>query len=183
VMTMRMDEGLDTGPVFMAERVEIGRKTYGALHDELARLGADLMARTLAALERGTIAPRPQPTDGATYAKKILKDEARIDWTRPAREVDCLIRGLSPVPGAWSEIRGERVKVLNCEPAPGVGEPGTLLDDALTVACGPASSSEAVGQTKNSALRLTRLQRPGKGAMNAADLLRGFPLPAGERFS
>ncbi|MEJ0042471.1 MAG: methionyl-tRNA formyltransferase, partial [Rhizomicrobium sp.] len=100
VMTMQMGEGLDTGPVLMAERTPIGRKTYGALHDELSRLGADLMARTLAALERGTIAQTPQAEEGATYAKKIAKEEARIDWTKPAHEIDCLIRGLSPFPGA-----------------------------------------------------------------------------------
>src|ERR1700742_2196014 len=114
VMVMRMEVGLDTGPVLMAERTAIGRKTYGDLHDELARLGADLMARTLAALERGAIAEQPQPVEGVTYAKKIAKDEARIDWSKPAREVDCLIRGLSPFPGAWSEAKGERIKILNC---------------------------------------------------------------------
>jgi methionyl-tRNA formyltransferase len=167
VMTMRMEEGLDTGPVLMAERTPIGRKTYGELHDELARLGADLMVRTLAALERGSIAEQKQPDDGATYAKKILKDEARIDWSKPAAEIDCLIRGLSPVPGAWCEVKGERVKVLNGTPANGSGVLGTLLDDELTVACGEG------------ALRLTRLQRPGKSAMTASDLLRGFPLPRG----
>src|SRR3984885_14685119 len=100
VMIMRMEEGLDTGPVLMAERTAIGRKTYGALHDELAHLGADLMVRTLAALERGSVQERPQREDGVTYAKKILKEESRIDWTKPAAEIDCLIRGLSPQPGA-----------------------------------------------------------------------------------
>ncbi len=168
VMTMRMEEGLDTGPVLMAERTVIGRKTYGALHDELARLGADLMARTLAALERGSLADTPQPAEGATYAKKIAKEEARIDWSKPAREIDCLIRGLSPVPGAWCEVKGERLKILDCETATGQGDPGALLDDALTVACG------------DGALRLTRLQRPGKSAMSATELLRGFPLHRGE---
>ena len=167
VMTMRMEEGLDTGPVLMAERTPIGRKTYGELHDELARLGADLMVRTLAALERGSIAEQAQPDEGATYAKKILKEEARIDWSKPAHEIDCLIRGLSPVPGAWCDVKGERVKILNSVPASGNGAPGTLIDDELMVACG------------DSALRLTRLQRPGKSAMNASDLLRGFALPRG----
>jgi methionyl-tRNA formyltransferase len=170
VMTMRMEEGLDTGPVLMAERTPIGRKTYGELRDALARLGADLMVRTLAALERGSIAEQEQPDDGVTYAKKILKDEARIDWTKPASEIDGLIRGLSPVPGAWCEVRGERVKILNCEPIDGAGTPGTLLDDGLAIACG------------GGALRLTRLQRPGKSAMTASDLLRGFPLPRGSVF-
>jgi methionyl-tRNA formyltransferase len=167
VMSMRMEAGLDTGPVLMAERTPVGRKTYGDLHDELARLGADLMARTLAALERGAIADQKQPDDGATYAKKILKDEARIDWSKPANELDCLIRGLSPVPGAWTEYRGERLKILNCEPATGSGAAGTVLDDALTIACGTG------------ALRLTRVQRSGKAAMDASDLLRGFALPRG----
>jgi methionyl-tRNA formyltransferase len=171
VMSMRMEEGLDTGPVLMAERMPVGRKTYGELHDELARLGADLMARTLAALERGSIAEQPQPVEGATYAKKIAKEEAHIDWHKPAREIDCLIRGLSPFPGAWSEAKGERIKILNCELASGNGVPGTLLDGVLTVACG------------DGALRLTRLQRPGKSAMDASEVLRGFALPPGTLFA
>jgi methionyl-tRNA formyltransferase len=171
VMSMRMEEGLDTGPVLMAERTKIGRKTYGELHDELARLGADLMARTVSALERGSIAEQKQTEDGVTYARKISKEETRIDWTKPAREIDCLIRGLSPAPGAWTDVKGERVKILNCEPANGVGTAGTLVDDALTIACGTG------------ALRLTRLQRPGKSAMDAGELLRGFALPRGTKFS
>ncbi|HEY2069281.1 MAG TPA: methionyl-tRNA formyltransferase [Rhizomicrobium sp.] len=169
VMVMRMEEGLDTGPVLMAERTPVGRKTYGDLHDELSRLGADLMARALAALERGTITETPQPEAGVTYAKKILKDEARIEWTKPASELDCLIRGLSPVPGAWCEAKGERLKILYAEPVSGKGTPGEILDDALTIACG------------DGALRLLRLQRAGKAAMSATDLLRGFVLSKGER--
>jgi methionyl-tRNA formyltransferase len=152
----------------MAERTKIGRKTYGELHDELARLGADVMVRTLAALERGSPSEQVQPEAGVTYAKKILKEERRIDWTKPAREIDCLIRGLSPAPGAWTNVKGERMKILNCEPANGSAAPGTLLDDALTIACG------------SGALRLTRLQRPGKSAMDAGELLRGFSLKRGE---
>ncbi|MBV9542137.1 MAG: methionyl-tRNA formyltransferase [Alphaproteobacteria bacterium] len=171
VMSMRMEEGLDTGPVLMAERTPIGRKTYGELHDELARLGADLMARTAGALGRGSATETPQPAEGATYAKKIDKAETHIDWTKSAHGIDCLIRGLSPVPGAWCEIKGERVKILNCEPATGTGAPGMLLDEGLTIACGEG------------ALRLTRLQRPGKSAMSANDLLRGFPLPRGTVFA
>ena len=170
VMSMRMEAGLDTGPVLMAERTPIGRKTYGDLHDELARLGAGLMARTLAALERGTATETPQPDGGVTYAKKIEKEEARIGWRKSAREIDCQIRGLSPFPGAWSELKGERIKILNCEPATGSGAPGTALDDALTIACGEG------------AVRLTRLQRPGKAAMNVTDLLRGFAVPRGTTF-
>ncbi|MGH6873350.1 MAG: methionyl-tRNA formyltransferase [Rhizomicrobium sp.] len=171
VMVMRMEDGLDTGPVLMAERTPIGRKTYGELQDALARLGAGLMARALAALERGGVTETPQPEAGATYAKKILKDEARIDWARPAHDLDCHIRGLSPNPGAWCEAKGERLKILYAEPASGSGAPGTILDGRLTVACGEA------------ALRLTRLQRPGKSPMAADELLRGFALDAGERLS
>ncbi|HEX2591770.1 MAG TPA: methionyl-tRNA formyltransferase [Rhizomicrobium sp.] len=167
VMVMRMEEGLDTGPVLMAERTPIGRKTYGDLHDELSRLGADLMARTLGAMERGTVAEHPQPDQGATYAKKILKEEARIDWSKSAREIDCLIRGLSPTPGAWTELGGERIKILNAEPAPGTGTPGTTLDDALTIATGEG------------ALKLLRIQRAGKSAMDVKDVLRGFAVPRG----
>ncbi len=170
VMVMRMEEGLDTGPVLMAERTPIARKTYGELHDELARLGADLMVRALSALERGSITEQPQPAEGATYAKKILKEEARIDWTKSAREIDCLIRGLSPVPGAWCEVKGERLKILYAEPVTGGGAPGTLIDDKLTVACG------------DGALRLVRLQRAGKSVMTADELLRGFALPRGVVF-
>ncbi len=114
VMVMRMEEGLDTGPVLMAEHTPIGRKTYGELQGELSRLGADLMARALAALERGTMTETPQPSEGVTYAKKILKEEARIDWTKSAKEIDDLIRGLSPTPGAWCEVNGERLKDSLC---------------------------------------------------------------------
>jgi methionyl-tRNA formyltransferase len=171
VMVMRMEEGLDTGPVLMAERTPVGRKTYGDLHDELSCLGADLMARALGAMERGSIAEHAQPDEGATYAKKIDKGETRIDWSKPAREIDCLIRGLSPMPGAWTELNGERLKLLNAEPVNGSGAPGTALDDALTVACGEG------------ALRLLRVQRAGKAAMNVHDLLRGFAVPRGSVFA
>jgi methionyl-tRNA formyltransferase len=171
VMVMRMEEGLDTGPVLMAERTPIGRKTYGDLHDELARLGADLMVRALAALERGSITETQQPSDGVTYAKKILKDEARIDWAKSAQEIDCLIRGLSPVPGAWCEFSGERLKVRNCEPAKGSGDPGEVLDDQMTVACG------------HDAVRLLVMQRVGKAVMSARDLMRGFTIPKGSKLS
>jgi methionyl-tRNA formyltransferase len=171
VMVMRMEEGLDTGPVLMAERTPIGRKTYGDLHDELSRLGADLMARTLGAMERGSIAQHPQPADGATYAKKIDKSEARIDWSKSAREIDCLIRGLSPTPGAWTELNGERIKILNAEPASGSGTPGTTLDDTLTIATG------------DGVLKLLRIQRAGKSAMDVKDVLRGFVVPRGQQLS
>jgi methionyl-tRNA formyltransferase len=167
VMVMRMDEGLDTGSVLTAERTGIGRKTSGELTSELSRLGADLMLRTLGALERGGVAPQAQPVDGVTYAKKILKEEARIDWRLPAHDVDCHIRGLSPFPGAWTEVNGERLKILYAEPVSGTGKAGILLDDALTVACG------------DGALRLIKVQRAGKSVMTAAELLKGFALAAG----
>ena len=168
VMVMRMEEGLDTGPVLMRERTAIGRKTYGELHDELSHLGADLMARALAALPRGSIAEQPQAADGATYAKKISKEETRIDWTKSAREIDCQIRALSPSPGAWCEAKGERLKILYAEPSSGSGRPGEILDDRLMVACAEG------------ALRLTNLQRAGRGVMDAPELLRGFPLSPGD---
>ena len=167
VMVMRMEEGLDTGPALMTERVAIGHKTYGELHDELSHLGADLMARVLGAMERGTVEEHTQPEEGVTYAKKISKEEARIDWTKPAADIDCLIRGLSPVPGAWCDANGARLKILYAEPASGKGAPGEILDDRLTVACG------------DRALRLARLQRGGGRAMTADELLRGFALNKG----
>jgi methionyl-tRNA formyltransferase len=170
VMVMRMEEGLDTGPVLMAERVRVGRKTSGELTAELSRLGADLMVRALGALERGGVTPVPQAEDGVTYAKKILKDEARIAWSQPARLIDCHIRGLSPFPGAWTEVGGERLKVLYAEPVDGGGGPGVALDDALTIACGEG------------ALRLVKVQRAGKGVMDAHELLKGFAVPRGTQF-
>jgi methionyl-tRNA formyltransferase len=167
VMVMQMQEGLDTGPVLMAERTMVGRKTSGELAEELSRLGADLMVRALAALERGAITPAPQAEDGITYAKKILKEESRIDWTRSAHEIDCQIRGLAPAPGAWTEANGERLKVLYAQPVDGQGRPGIVLDDVLIVACG------------DGALRLLKVQRAGGKAMDAAELVKGFALPPG----
>lgn len=171
VMVMRMEEGLDTGPVLLAEKTPIGRKTNGELQDELAQLGAGLMVRALAALERGGIAERPQAAEGATYAKKIAKDETRIDWTRSAREIDCVVRGLSPAPGAWCEARGERVKILYAQPVSGNGAPGEVMDDELTIACG------------DGALKLLRLQRAGRGVLGPTEFLRGFALQRGERLT
>jgi methionyl-tRNA formyltransferase len=165
VMVMGMDEGLDTGPVLMAERMAVGRKTSGELAAELSRLGADLMLRALGGLERGAMTPQAQPEDGVSYATKISKDEARIDWSKSATQVDCHIRGLSPFPGAFTETHGERLKILYAEPAGGSGQPGLLLDDALTVACG------------SGAIRLLKVQRAGRSVMSAADLLKGFALP------
>jgi methionyl-tRNA formyltransferase len=171
VMVMHMDEGLDTGPVLMAERVTIGRKSSGELADQLSRLGADLMVRALGALERGQVGEQVQSAEGVTYAKKIAKDEARIDWSKSAAEIDCLIRGLAPSPGAFAEVKGERLKILFAEPVRGNGSPGTVIMDDLTIACG------------NGALRLLKVQRAGGKAMAAGDLLKGFALPPGTQFS
>jgi len=171
VMVMQMDEGLDTGAVLMAERVTIGRKTSGELTTELSRLGADLMVRSLGALERGGVTPQPQSEDGVTYAKKISKEEARIDWSRPAREIDAHIRGLAPFPGAWTDANGERLKILYADPVDGNGKPGLALDDGLTIACGEG------------ALKLVKVQRAGKSVMTAAELLKGFGLPRGTQLS
>ena len=133
VTIMQMDEGLDTGAMAMAERVPIGADmTAGDLHDALARLGADLILRTIAAAERGTLELKPQPEAGVTYAAKIGKDETRIDWTRPWREVHNHIRGLSPFPGAWFELDGVRIKALRSTKGAGGGAPGTVLDEHLT---------------------------------------------------
>ena len=170
VMVMEMEAGLDTGPVAMSERVAIGDDTTaGELATQLASLGADLMARALAALSRGVLTFTPQAAEGATYAKKIDKAETRIDWARPAREVHNHIRGLSPAPGAWFELAGERIRVLRSTLASGSGAPGSVLDDALTVACG------------DGAVRLTNVQRAGKAAMAAQAFLRGRPLVPGTR--
>jgi methionyl-tRNA formyltransferase len=168
VMVMRMEEGLDTGPVAMAERVAIGPDmTAGDLHDELARLGADLMARALAALEKDALVLTPQAADGVTYAAKIDKAETRIDWARPWQEVHDHCRGLSPFPGAWCEIGGTRVKVLRTRRGEGSGAPGTVLDDGLNVAC------------RDGAIRIVQLQRAGRQAMQADEFLRGTPVKPG----
>src|SRR5437870_2948688 len=153
VMVMKMEEGLDTGPIAMAERAAIGPDmTAGELHDELARLGADLMARAAAALEKDALVLTPQPADGVTYAAKIEKDETRIDWRRPGKAVHDHIRGLSPFPGAWCEIAGARVKVLRSTKGAGGGAPGTVLDDRPTIGCG------------DGAVRIVELQRAGQPA-------------------
>jgi methionyl-tRNA formyltransferase len=165
---MRMEEGLDTGPVALEARAPIGEDmTAGELHDELSRLGADLMVTALGAIERGTLTLTPQPTEGVTYAAKIDKNETRIDWTKPWKQVHDHCRGLSPFPGAWCELNGSRVRVLRTSKASGSGRPGTTLDDKLTIACG------------DGALRIVELQVAGKKAMKADEFLRGTPLPAG----
>jgi methionyl-tRNA formyltransferase len=166
VMVMKMDEGLDTGAIAMAERVPIGADaTTGELHDELARRGADLMLRALAALEKGQLQLTPQAASGVTYANKIAKSETRVDWTRPWHEVHNHCRGLSPFPGAWCELAGAgRVKILRTTKGEGSGPPGRVLDDRLTVACG------------SGAVRLVELQRAGKQPMGADEFLRGTPV-------
>ncbi len=174
VMVMRMDAGLDTGDVAMAERMAItDAMTAADVHDALARLGGDLMARAMGALERGKLQLTKQSAEGVTYATKIEKAEARIDWNRPAREVLRHIHGLSPFPGAWSEmpIEGEqvRVKILRCALANGSGAPGEVLDDHLALAC------------KDGAIRILELQRAGKQPMKAEEFLRGTPVEAGAR--
>ncbi|HWM45412.1 MAG TPA: methionyl-tRNA formyltransferase [Xanthobacteraceae bacterium] len=172
VMVMRMDEGLDTGPIAMAERVAItSDMTAGELHDVLARLGADLMARALGALDRGTLELRPQPESGVTYAAKIDKNETRIDWRQPWAAVHNHVRGLSPFPGAWCELQGARLRILRTTKGSGSGAPGTLLDDALTIACGEG------------AVRILEVQRAGKQAMKADEFLRGTRLAPGAQLS
>jgi len=176
-MVMRMEEGLDTGPICLGELVPIGANmTAGELHDQLAHSGASLMVRALAALERGSLDETPQSQDGITYAAKIDKAESKIDFSRPADEVHNHIRGLSPFPGAWFETsaggKKERIRVLRSEIVGSARSertsPAELLDDNLTVACG------------SGAVRLVQLQRAGKKPMMADELLRGFKLPKGE---
>ena len=174
VMVMHMDEGLDTGPVCLAETLAIGPDmTAGELHDGMAVTGAALMVRALAALDQGQLNSTVQPAEGVTYAAKIDKTEARIDFSRPAAQVHNHIRGLSPFPGAWFEVtaggRAERVKVVRSLLADGVGQPGTVLDDQLTIACGQG------------AVRLAVVQRAGKKPMSAGEFLRGFALPVGSQ--
>ena len=169
VMAMKMDEGLDTGAISMAERVPIGADaTTGDLHDELARRGAKLMLVALGALERGSLTLTPQAADGVTYADKIEKNETRIDWRKPWQEVHNHCRGLSPFPGAWCEHDSVgRIKVLRTTRGDGAGVPGRVLDDQLTVACG-------VG-----AVRIVALQRSGGKPMSAEEFMRGTPVPPG----
>ncbi|MEA2856191.1 MAG: methionyl-tRNA formyltransferase [Methylobacteriaceae bacterium] len=172
VMIMQMEEGLDTGPVALGERVAIGPdETAGELQHRLSQLGADLITRALAALARDSLVFHPQSGNGVTYAHKISKEECRIDWSRPAHEVHDHIRGLSPLPGAFFEAgfgRGrERIKVLRSTLADGSRPPGTMIDHKFTIACGEG------------AVRLLSLQRAGKAPMDAASFLRGARLPAG----
>ncbi len=170
VDVMRMEEGLDTGPVLASSETPIEADDTGAtLHDRLAALGAPLLVGALAKLERGESVERPQASEGAIYAHKITTAETRIDWSRPAREIDCKIRGLSPHPGAWFELGGVRMKALMSRLVHGRGAPGEVLDDALLVACG------------EDAVRLLLVQREGRGALAADVFLRGQPVAAGQR--
>ena len=165
VTIMRMEEGLDTGPMCEVGKLPITPATTAqSLHDALAQLGARLMVEALARAEFTCV---PQPAEGVTYAKKIDKAEARIDFTKSAEQVRNHIHGLSPFPGAWFPLNGTRIKALLCEVTDGHGIPGTFVDDRLAIACGTG------------AIRLLKLQREGKGAMEAEDFLRGFPIPQG----
>jgi methionyl-tRNA formyltransferase len=167
VTIMQMEAGLDTGPMLRVGRTSIAGKDVGALTAELAQLGARLMVEELASPSPHV----PQPEEGVTHAPKITKNEARIDWSQPSAHIERQVRAFAPAPGAWFEADGERVKLLASELFSASAEPGTVLDDQLTIACG------------SGAIRPTLVQRAGRGAMTPAELLRGFPLPPGTRLS
>ncbi|MEM8538967.1 MAG: methionyl-tRNA formyltransferase [Pseudomonadota bacterium] len=166
VCIMQMEAGLDTGPVLLRREVEIGaEETTGALHDRLSALGVATIVEALTNLT--SLKPMPQPEHGVTYAEKINKAEARVDWTQPAAQVDRLIRGLSPFPGAWTLLNDQRLKLLGSRLVDLNGAPGEVLDDALTIACG------------SGAVQITRLQRAGKAAQDADEFQRGVAVPKG----
>ncbi|MDA5192952.1 methionyl-tRNA formyltransferase [Govanella unica] len=170
ITIMGMEAGLDTGPMILIEKTPIAADdTAASLHDRLAVMGAQTINPALQGLADGSLTPVPQPADGVTYAKKIDKAEARLDWSRPAIELDRQIRGLAPFPGAWFEHEGARVKVLGSRLAEGDGAPGTLIAAPFTVACGKG------------AVALTTLQREGKSAMSAEEFQRGRAIPLGLR--
>jgi methionyl-tRNA formyltransferase len=172
VTIMQMDAGLDTGPTLLMETTPITDATTGeSLHDALSEMGSRMIVGALERITAGSLPPIPQPEDGVTYAKKLSRDEARIDWRDPADALERKLRAFTPWPGTWFDLAGQRVKLLEAEVADGKGEPGTVLDDILTVACG------------EQALRLKRLQRQGKSPMDAADFLRGLAVPAGRILS
>ncbi len=172
VQVMKMDVGLDTGPVMLTATTPVTEDdTMGDIHDRLRVAGAALMVEGLARLEAGTAALVEQAAEGVTYAAKVSPEEARIDWKLPARVVAARIRGMSPFPGAWFEHEGQRIKVLHARVDDGAGEPGTVLDDALKIACGEGT------------VRLTRLQRAGKGLVTADDFQRGKAIARGQKLT
>ncbi|MFY8093246.1 MAG: methionyl-tRNA formyltransferase [Niveispirillum sp.] len=165
VTIMQMDAGLDTGAMLLKEALPITPRMNAAdLHDALAAMGARLMVQALPGIADGSLLPMPQPDEGVTYAAKLSKEEGRLDLTRPAVDLDRQVRGLYPWPGTWVDLAdGEKLKVLEVQPVDGAGAPGTLLDAGPTLACGEG------------ALRLVRVQRPGKGPVDGASFLRGYP--------
>ena len=165
VTIMQMEAGLDTGPMLIKREVPIGHKNAAQLTEELAKIGAELMVQYLVAPDR--YPPEPQAEEEVTYAAKIRKEEARIDWAFPALQILHQLRGLAPFPGAWFEVNGERVKLLDAAVVEGDGQPGEVLDDNLRIACGEA------------ALQPLLVQRAGKAPMTPGELLRGFPIPKG----
>jgi methionyl-tRNA formyltransferase len=170
ITTMQMEEGLDTGPILMQRSLPIGpKKTAASLTWALARLGGELILETLDKLDRGHVTPRPQPREGITYAAKIERAEGRLDWRRPASELERRVRALDPEPGAFFEYRGEAIRVLSAAalPVPGGQPPGRVLDDGLSIACG------------SGVLRPSRLQRPGRSPLDIGVFLRGYPIAAG----
>lgn len=173
VTIMQMDAGLDTGAMLLKDALPITARMNAAdLHDALAAMGARLMVQALPGIADGTLTPVPQPEEGVTYAAKLSKEEGRLDLTRPAGELDRQVRGLTPWPGTWIDLaNGEKLKVLDAMAVDGSGEPGTLLDAAPTLACGEG------------ALRLIRVQRPGKGPVDGAAFLRGFPHQMGQKIT
>jgi methionyl-tRNA formyltransferase len=175
ICIMRVDEGLDTGPVLAQRHVPIDpTDDAGSLHDKLATLGAEMMNRVLSSLESGGVHAEPQPEAGVTYARKIEKEDLLLRWSRPAEELERVVRAFRPSPGAATTLNGEPLKVWRAEIAPGAGEPGRLLQiqsDAIVVACG------------RGALRLMEVQRSGGKRMSVGDFLRGRALAAGARFA
>ena len=164
VTIMQMDEGLDTGPMLLKRDLDIRGKTAGQVTEQMAKLGAEALVEWLASPS----APQTQPADGATYASKIDKAEARIDWTRPAEIIEQQVRAFNPVPGAWFEVNGERIKLLKADAGiDASGPPGEILDDCLSVACGDGY------------IRPLKVQRAGRSPMTPGELLRGFPIPKG----
>jgi len=170
ITIMQMDEGLDTGPILLQEAIPIGsEETAGQLNERLAALGARIIVKALDGVAHGTLEARPQPSEGATYAAKLRRDEARLDWRRPAIALERQVRAFDPWPGAWFEGRGERLRVLSAEaePNPAPAPPGTVLDNRLSIVCG-----EGV-------FRPLRLQRAGRAPLDTKEFLRGFALPSG----